>query len=154
MRKPVIALLLVAIAGVAGFGVWANHEETPRFCLAGAYIMGTVPGLEGYSVTLQDSGTPGPDHCDGPDRPGTYEPDPDESPLPPPSSTEVPVGSVVVDEPVAEPLVLGLDCQYRDGDGEVVATAIPNRPDGECGLPGPTGRQPGELAGPALRPPR
>jgi len=160
VRKAVVALLVVAIAGVAGFGVWANREDEPRFCQAGAYIMGTVPGLEGYSVTLQDSDTPGPDDCDGPDRPEVYEEGPaedlgDPAPGAAPTTTMLPQAPVPdEDEPVLEPLVLGLDCKYRDDDGEVVATAVPNRPDGECGLPEPGGRQPGELAGPPTRPPR
>ena len=158
VRKSVVALLVVAIAAVGGFGIWANQEPERRFCLVGGYIMGTVPGLEGYSVTLQDGGDPGPDHCDGPDRPGRYEDDPDDDlGLPAPSSTEIPPGSVLDDGPSLEPLVLALDCRYRAIHGEVVATAVPNRPDGTCGMPGPDGRQPGDLrTGPTRqpRPPR
>jgi hypothetical protein len=154
VRKPVVALLVVAIAAVGGFGIWANQEPEQRFCLVGGYIMGTVPGLEGYSVTLQDGGEPGRDHCDGPERPGWDGSEPDEtSDLPPGSSTEVPPGSVLEERHEAEHLVLGLDCAYRDVDGEVVATAVPNRSDGLCGLPGPDGRQPGALRTGPTRPP-
>ncbi len=152
MNKPVVAALVVAILGVAGFGVWANREDPePHFCKAGAFIFGEVEGLEGYSVTLQDGGDPGPDGCDGDDRPGVESVAVDEVPAPAPdaapTTTMVPQPPAEPDpEPVTEPLVLGFDCAFRDGDGTVVARAVPNRPGGECGLPGPDGRMPGELA--------
>jgi hypothetical protein len=134
VRKPVVALLVVALAAVAGVGLWANREPESRFCTLGAPITPQSWELEGYQVMLQDSGdVPGPDPCDGPDRPGRGPDDDGGDDLPPASSTSLPPG-YVPDEP--EPLVvLGFDCRYRDADGEVVATAEPNRPDGTCTVP-------------------
>ena len=112
-----VAVLVVAIAVVAGFGGWAMTQEDgeARFCTVGLPITPRNYELEGYEVILQDSGDrPGPDECDGPDRPGRG---PGES-----------AGTV-------PRVVLGFDCRYRDADGEVVAVAEPNRPDGTCTRP-------------------
>lgn len=136
-----VALLVVAlatVAGVAALGAWANREAEPRFCTLGAPITPRNFELEGYQVMLQDSGDePGPDPCDGPDRPGRAPGDDDgsapEDGLPPASSTSLPPGYVPTE--TLPLVVLGFDCRYRDADGEVVATAAPNRPDGTCTTP-------------------
>jgi hypothetical protein len=139
VRKPVVALLVVALAAVAGigaFGVWVKGEPEARFCTLGAPITPRNFELEGYEVMLQDSGDePGPDECDGPDRPGRAPEDDDggAEDLPPASSTSLPPGYVPTE--TLPLVVLGFDCRYRDADGEVVATATPNRPDGTCTIP-------------------
>ncbi|HEU5153031.1 MAG TPA: hypothetical protein VFU19_21235 [Iamia sp.] len=150
MRTPVVALLVAAIAGVIGFGAWAGRETEPRFCKGGGYVLDLQPGLRGYEVSLQDGGDPGPGDCDNPDRPATVDPasvDP-LSVEPPASSTSLPPG-MRPDRPPATKglLVLGLDCAYRDVEGEVVARAVPNRAaDGTCGIPDPGDPEPGRLA--------
>lgn len=141
VRKPVVALLIlaiVAVAGVGGFAAWARDRGEPRFCHAAAPLTPRNFELPGYEVMMQDGGEPGPDPCDNPDRPGSAESDDTGDPLadlPPASSTSLPPGSAPSAE-VADPrVVLGFDCRYRDADGDVVATVEPNRPDGTCTLP-------------------
>lgn len=107
MNKPVVALLVLAIVAVAGFGVWANREPVERFCTLAAAIVEPPPGHEGAWVSTEDGGEPGRDHCDA-------------DPVP---------------EPIAdtEHLRLGFDCAFRDVDGKVVATTSPDLPGGVCG---------------------
>lgn len=67
MRKPVVALLVAAIVGVVGFGVWANQPEEEKWCYPaqGFRILD-----DGRTVLLQGGG-PDADACSGPEtRPG------------------------------------------------------------------------------------
>lgn len=113
MRKPVVAVLALALVAVIGFGVWANHEPEERFCTLAGAMADPPPGHEDVETWLQDGGEPGRDGCDMglPDGNDGREP--------------------VTDH---QRLVLGFDCAYYDGNGEVVATTTPNRPDGLCGM--------------------
>jgi hypothetical protein len=139
VRTPVVALLIlaiVAVAGVGGLAAWALDRDEPRFCHAASPLTPRNFELPGYEVTMEDGGEPGPDPCDNPDRPGSAESDDTGGyHVPPASSTSLPPGSAPAVE-VADPrVVLGFDCRYRDADGDVVATADPNRPDDTCTLP-------------------
>jgi len=136
VRKTIVALLGIATAAVGGIGVWADQDREERFCTLGAPITPRHFELAGYEVMMQDSGgEPGPDPCDGDDRPGRAESDDPGDPDGPgqPSSTAGGAPATVPDDPR---VVLGFDCRYRDADGVVVANAEPNRPDGTCTIAG------------------
>jgi hypothetical protein len=111
VRRPnVVAVLVLAIVGVAGVGLWANDQGEPRFCKVGL----AAREVDGHWAALQDQGDPGPDRCDMDEAPYTHY-------------------DVVGDRGDRGGLVLGFDCAVRDRDGEVVTIDDPNRPDGTCG---------------------
>lgn len=116
VRTWVVVVLVVAISGVTGLGLWADRRasEPPRFCTTGL----AFAEVDGRGAVLEDQGQPGPDGCDR-----DAVPDPDDV-------------DVMVSDTDDDPLVLGFDCAVRAPDGEVVATTAPNRSDGTCGKDG------------------
>jgi hypothetical protein len=108
VRIVVAVGVVVLVGGCLLALVAVRSEEEARFCTT-ALAFGTDGA--GRTVVLQDQGAPGRDGCE-------IDEVPDEA-------TTGAAGDDV--------LVLGLDCSYRDAEGDVVATTEPNRPDGSCG---------------------